>query len=188
MRQPNDDHFICGRRFNSLGARTKTALVCVAIIGALLGTMLGPASAATELQGQPDDIQLRAENASTREVLDALSATFKLTYKLPPNIGRDVTGLYSGTLHQVLARILDGNNYIVKVSDNGVEVVVLGASGATAIAASGQAIARSESTVASSVPPFKPTLPAAVPALPASGPILPTSSPPPPLATYLSAN
>jgi hypothetical protein len=79
----------------------KIGLFCAAIIGALLGTIPGRALAATEVRGQLDDIQLRAiqlraENASTREVLDALSATFKLSYELPPNIGREATGLYSG--------------------------------------------------------------------------------------------
>jgi hypothetical protein len=178
MRQPNDDHFSCERRCNTQCARAKTALLYAAVIGALSAT-LGAASAATEVRGQPDEMQLRAENASTREVLDALSVTFKLTYKLPPNIGRNVTGLYSGTLHQVLGRILDGNDYIVKVSDNGVEVVVLGASAATAIAASGQVIARSENTTAPAVPPSRPT---------ASTPTLPASAAPPPLASYLSVN
>jgi hypothetical protein len=156
------------------------------VIGALLGATLGAASAATEVRGQPAEMQLRAENASTREVLDALSAAFKLSYKLPPNIGRNVTGLYSGTLHQVLGRILDGNDYIVKVSDNGVEVVVLGASAATAIAASGQAIARSENTTAPAVAPSRPT--ASTPTLPAATPTLPASAAPPPLASYLSVN
>jgi hypothetical protein len=197
MRQKNIDHFVCERRCGPLASRAKTAVVCGAASAALLYTMLGPSSAGTEVRGHADDIQLRAENASTGEILNALSAAFKLTYKLPPNIGRNMTGLYSGTLHQVLGRILDGNDYIVKVSNNGIEVVILGASGATAIVASGHAIARSENTIApspsvqSSKPTpsgSKPVVPASGPVLPASGPILPDSPPPPPLATYLSAN
>jgi hypothetical protein len=188
MRQPNNEHFTYGHRCDSLGARAKAAVICAAVIFALLGTVLGPASAATEVRGQPDQMQLRVENASIKEVLDALSATFKLTYKLPPSIGREVSGLYSGTLHQVLARILDGNDYIVKVLDNGIEVVVLGTSGATTIATSGHAVAKSESAVAPSVAASKPTPPASKPIVPASGPTLPASSPPPPLASYLSSN
>ena len=179
--------FSC-RKCNPLGAQAKAAVICAAVIFAQLGTVLGPASAATEVRGQPDQMQLRAENASIKEVLDALSATFKLTYKLPPRIGREVSGLYSGTLHQVLARVIDGNDYIVKVLDNGIEVVVLGTSGAATVATSGHAVARSESAVAPSMPSCKPTPPASKPIVPASGPTLPASSPPPPLARYLSAN
>jgi hypothetical protein len=90
-----------------------------------------------------------------------------------------------------LARILDGTDYIVKVSYNGVEVVVLGASGTSTPAASGPAIARSDITVMPAVvppPPSKSIPPAAGPILPAAGPILPSSAPPPPLAAYLSAD
>src|SRR5262245_29640778 len=110
------------------------------VIGALLSMMPGPASAATQVRGQQDDLRINAENASIREVLDALSVQFKLTYKLPPGIGRNLTGLYSGSLRKALARILDGNDYIVMVSDSGVEVVVLGASGTIATSVANQAI------------------------------------------------
>jgi hypothetical protein len=167
---------------NLPGARKTSAICCVAVIGALLSIMSGPAWSAAEVRGQPDAIQVRAENASTREVLDALSATFKLTYKLPANISREITGLYSGTLHQVLGRILDGNNYIVKVSDNTVEVVILGASGVPAAATSSQVIAKNETPPAPSAPPSNPNVSAS------AAPTLPASSPPPPLATYLSLN
>lgn len=163
MRQRNDDHFICGR--NPLGLRAKTALICVAAIAALLGTTLQPASAATEVQGQLDEMRVRADNASIREVLDALSKKFNLKYGLPPTINRVVSGLYSGTLHQVLARILDGNSYIIKVSDNGTELVVLGKSRATTIVPANQAIAAQETPVAPSVS---------------------ASQPPPPLDSFLS--
>jgi hypothetical protein len=98
-----------------------------------------------------------------------------------------VTGVYSGTLRQVLARILDGNDYIVKVSDSGIEVLVLGASGA-ASAAAGQTVVRSENTAAASLSASAPTLPVSQATLVPSTPTLPASSLPPPLASYLSAN
>ena len=159
MRQPNDDYFICGRKCNPLGSRVIVAFLCAAVSVAVLSTMLGPASAASEVRGRPDDMQLRAENASIREVLDALSADFRVTYRLAPNVSRVVTGLYSGTLNQVLARILDGHDYIVEVSDDGVQIVVLGASGATASAPSGPAIAASPYPVAPKVLASTPTPP-----------------------------
>src|SRR5262245_24620499 len=195
MDQKNSDHFVRERPC-SLMPTGKAIGICGAASAALLCIMFATPLAGTEVRGNPDDLQLRAENASTREILNALSAAFKLTFKLPPNIGRPITGVYSGTLHQVLGRILDGNDYIVKVSNNGTEIVILGASGATAIATSGHAITKSGNAVAPSVQPSsKPTspgpklaVPTSSPVLPPSGPILPDSSPPPPLATYLSVN
>jgi hypothetical protein len=153
-------------------------------MAALLGTSSGSAWAATEVQGQLDEMQLRAENASTREVLEALSATFKLTYKLPPTVDHDLTGLYSGTLPQVLGRILEGNDYIVKVADDAIEIIVLraaGPSGAAAVAASGNAVVARESTVG-------PRVSASLRTPPSPAPIVTTSSSLPPLASYLSGN
>ena len=41
----------------------------------------------------------------------------------------NLTGLYSGTLNQVLARVLDGNDFVVEISGDGVNIVVIGTSG-----------------------------------------------------------
>jgi len=84
------------------------------IVAMLLGSSLVPARAGTEVVGQLDAMQLRAEHASTSEVLAALAASFKLTYRLPPNINRNLNGLYSGSLRSVLARVLDGTDYFIK--------------------------------------------------------------------------
>jgi hypothetical protein len=181
MRRLNDQNVNWGRRCSPLSARARSAVLGMAGIAALLGTISGSARAATEVQGQPDEMQLRAENASTKEVLEALSATFKLTYKLPPTIGRDLTGLYSGTLPQVLGRILEGSDYIVKVAGDGIEIIVLRASGAAAVATSGNAVAARENTVAPRVSPSARTPPSPVPMVTASSPL-------PPLASYLSGN
>jgi hypothetical protein len=181
VHQPNDDHFVGVVRRDPFGPRANSALTAVAVIGVLLSMPLGSASAATQVRGQQDDLQIDTQNASIREVLDALSAKFKLTYKLPPGIGRSLTGLYSGTLYRALARILDGNDYFLEVSDGGVKVVVLGASGTIATPAISQAVAVSENTIA----PLAPSTPVGAPTpVPAAS----KSSSPPPLSNYLSAS
>ena len=117
-------------------------------------------------------------------MLKALSASFKLTYTLPPTIDRALTGLYSGTLPQVLGRILEGSDYIVKVADDGIEIIVLraaGASGAAAVAASGNTVVVRENMVV-------PRVSASVRTPPSPVPIVTASSPLPPLASYLSGN
>jgi hypothetical protein len=126
MHQPYD-HCISRGKGDPLGWRV-TVAIWPAVIVALLSATLGPASGETRVQGQPDDMFLQAENASIGEVLAALSAEFKLTYKLASNPGRTVTGIYSGTLQQVLVRVLDSHDYFIKNLDDSVEIVVLGAS------------------------------------------------------------
>jgi len=187
------DQSICQRRQRA-GSRARMALVWAAVTGTVLRLALGPASASTEVEGQRENVKLRTENASIREVLDALSATFKLTYKLAPNVLRNLTGLYSGTLNQVLARVLDGNDFVVEISGDGVNIVVIGTSGMSGRNSPGPAIAAASAILpagdaaAPTGPASKPALPASKPTLQAASPSLPSSKPVPPLTSYLSTN
>ncbi len=108
------DHCISARRHNSFGARLMMALTWRAMIAVLVSTMQAPASAKTEVEGRSDAVRLSAEDASVNEVLAALSARFNLTYTPAP---------------EVLARILDGYDYVANFSVNGSELKVLGRSG-----------------------------------------------------------
>jgi hypothetical protein len=111
-------------------------------------------------------VEFRADHTSTSQALAALAASIKLTYKLPSDLDRDLNGRYSGRLHAVLARILDGTDYFVKNSGDGVEVIVLGVLGTSA--ASTMASSSAASTLA--------------------GPPNLTVSSPPPLASFLTDN
>src|SRR5262245_31506930 len=135
---------------------------------------LGLASAATQLTGQQDELKITATNASVREILESLSSKFNLTYRLPPGVSGELTGQYSGTLNQVLARILDGNDYILEISDSAATILVLGPSGTAPLSTQ-------PALNAIALTPPKLTLgPTPVPAA--------AKSPPPPLSNYLSAN
>jgi len=84
-----------------------------------------PASAATDIEGSPDEVVLRVQNAPIADVLAALAARFKLTYRAPPNLTRQLSGRYSGSLSQVLVRILDDVDYVVDNSNDGIKLVIL---------------------------------------------------------------
>jgi hypothetical protein len=163
VRKLTDRDFTCQRPCSLLGARLKLAAIGGALISVLLGSNLVPAEAGTEVLGQPDALQFRAEHASTSEVLAALAASFKLTYKLPPNIDRELNFQYSGSLRGLLARILDGTDHFVRNSGDGIDVIVLRASGSSSM---------SVNAVSSN----------------AIAPKLTASLPPPPLASYLKDN
>jgi hypothetical protein len=150
-------------------------MIVAALVGFHLNFMDASVLAATDVRGPPDDIRLGAQNASIREVLDTLAASYKLIYKLPANVRADLTIQCSGTLRQILERVLDGNDYVLKVSEDGIEVVVLGASGAAAIAAAGPVITVNKNTDASTPSSAK-----------VSGPVQPQAKAPPPLTNYLS--
>jgi hypothetical protein len=178
MRQSGDDHRINAERGQR--RRFNFRLVSAIVIGAL-SSMLNAASAATQVSGAQDDLQIQVQNASIREVFDAMSAKLHLTYKIPRNIGVDheLTGVYSGTISQVLARILDDNDYVVEKSNQGYKVVVFRRSGTIVKHSASQAVVSESAAVPSEV--SKPVA--------ARPPIVPSSSPsPPPLSSYVSAN
>jgi hypothetical protein len=159
MRRKHGDPFI-GRLERKVGNVPLTEAVFYAAVG--LSVALRPALATTEIQGQADDLLVRVENASISEVLDELSAQFNLSYNRSSNLNHVLTGNYSGSLQQVLARVLVGYDYVVTNSDEAVRVVIVNAmSAATPTAAT---LASSEangvqqpptpSTAAKPVPPL----------------------------------
>ncbi len=56
-------------------------------------------------------------------------ASFGLRYRSTAPLGRRITGTYEGSLQRVVASLLDGYDFVVKTSTEGVEVVVYRAAG-----------------------------------------------------------
>jgi hypothetical protein len=94
--------------------------------------MPAQSSAKIEIEGQSDALRLTAEDASIDEVLAALSAKCNLTYSSEPELDRIVVGSYSGTLQQVVGRILEGYDYVVNVSVERIELKILSRSASVA--------------------------------------------------------
>jgi hypothetical protein len=167
-------------------ARTLSAFVA---LSCLLNA--GPAFALTDIQGAADNLRVKAEDATIVEILGALSGRFKFTYTVRSHSGRTLNGTYSGTLSETLARVLDGNDYIVASSVNSLDIVVLGPSNATTGVAQlpqrGQ-ITSTPATAASSSPASTPASSSPAAAV-NPNPSQPTLSPPspPPLSSYIPA-
>jgi len=173
MGKLKDRHITWRRPCRPLAERTKLAGTSGALIAVLIGSNLAPAGAGTEVLGQIDALQFRAENASTSEMLEALATSFKLTYKLPPNIGRNFNGLYSGSLRRVLARVLYDTDYIIKSSGDRIEVIVFRASGSSDSSAGPVSSNAKEASEIIAPPSARP---------------IARPPPPPPLASYLTDN
>jgi hypothetical protein len=93
-----------------------------------------------------------------------------------------LTGRYSGSLKEVLGRILDGNDYIVEVSEDAVRIVVL----APAASARAAVVPASAPTDVQRAPAAVPPQPVATPApTPSVQPVARTPSVPS-LASYLT--
>jgi len=173
-------------RTGDRGSR-KASLSRFCLIGLALVFTSVPAMAGTEVKGQADEFELRTDSSSTREALDALARAFGITYQLPPEASRELNGRYVGTLSKVLGRILEGTDYVLNPYGDRLEVVVLGKSGATGLAAP----AKAGPITVNPAPPVQgkvsPTVSLPFPA-PLPVPAVPTLSTtiPPPLASYLN--
>ena len=124
-----------------------------------------PVSATTQIDGAVDNVRVNARDATIVEILNALKSRFKLTYQAHSYDPQPLTGIYSGTLRAALGQILEGNNYVLKSSDDCLELVIFGASGQVSAAVAGSA--------PGAAPNPNPSL---------------SGSPPPPLSTFVSQN
>src|SRR5581483_1378692 len=84
--------------------------------------------------GAVDDLRVEARQATVSEILSALRKDFGLRYRSGINLDARVDGSYSGSLKQVLARLLDGYSYVIKNNGSAIEIVVIGRRGDRAIA------------------------------------------------------
>lgn len=107
---------------DSIFARKLAAFGVAAIVAISAQTAL----AEVRVSGKPDAIVIEARDASVEEVLAALRTSFKLQYRLFVPLDRPLTGTYSGPLPRILARLLEGQNYVLQSTPTGGELVVLG--------------------------------------------------------------
>jgi hypothetical protein len=84
------------------------------------------ARAEARVSGEPDAVLIEARDAAVDEVMVALSTTFGLQYRSPASLSRRVTGTYEGSLQRVVARLLDGYDFVMKTDSGNVEVWVYG--------------------------------------------------------------
>src|ERR1035441_4620638 len=99
--------------------------VSISIVGAFLALFQShPLWAEVRVQGPVEDIRLEARDATVEEILAALRARFELHYR-GTTLNRRVTANYEGPLRRILARVLDGYDYVVKTNGANIEVIVL---------------------------------------------------------------
>jgi hypothetical protein len=92
------------------------------------------AFAETRVSGTAQAVRLETHDATVGEALAALGATLGLRYSTTSlALNRRVSGVYVGSLGHVVSRLLEGSNFVLKTSPQGVEVVVILDSGATGV-------------------------------------------------------
>ncbi len=85
----------------------------------------GAARAQVVVDGRPDAVHVEARDVTLREVFDALQAKFNLRYRTDDALDVHKTGIFDGPLQRVTARFLDGYDFAMKVTPQGIDVLVL---------------------------------------------------------------
>jgi hypothetical protein len=111
-------HITARQRRRLLGAAT--ALTC------WLGTA---ASAEVRVAGDLNALRVSASGDTLSEVLSAFGTLFPVKYRTSLPLTAEINGAYSGSLSQVVSRLLDGYNYVIKKDQGLTEILVFGKKG-----------------------------------------------------------
>jgi hypothetical protein len=97
--------------------------------------LFSPVSAEVRVSGTGQAVRLETQDATVGEAMAALSMALGLRYSsASPALNRRISGVYIGSLGHVVSRLLEGSNFVVKTSPQGVEVVAIMDSGPTTVA------------------------------------------------------
>jgi hypothetical protein len=101
-------------------------LVTAAVAAWCLGC--GPSAAEVSVSGTRDRMVLQTTDATTADILAALHSAFGLEVKFKGATARRFTGVYSGSIRQVLSRLLAGDDYILRSGSEGMSILLVGRS------------------------------------------------------------
>ena len=118
---------------NALPSRALALRRGLAAAAVALGTLAacggGAAHAQVRAEGRPDVVHLEVSGAPLGDVLEVLQTKFNLRYRTSDALDQPVTGTFNGPLQRITARLLEGYDFAMKVTPEGVDVLVLGQSG-----------------------------------------------------------
>jgi|SRR6266446_456655 hypothetical protein len=91
------------------------------------------ACAEVHVEGSPTAVRVTTGEDAIADVLSAFAATFNVQYRTAIPLDAAANKTYSGSFGQVISRLLDGYNYVIKKDQETIEIVVFGRRGEVAI-------------------------------------------------------
>jgi hypothetical protein len=96
---------------------------------AMLAATTAAAHADVRVNGNVIALTIEASESHVAEVLSALGPTLQVRVSTEIPLDRRINGSYTGSLRQVLSRVLEGYNYVLKRRDTVTEVIIVGLPG-----------------------------------------------------------
>lgn len=107
-------------------ARSRQQLSVVTAVAICLAGAPASAFFAPQVSGSSSAVRINAQNSPIEDVLSALGQKFDLQFQSSINLDKQLTGTYRGSLLQVVSRLLEGYDFIIKSSKDGLNITVLG--------------------------------------------------------------
>jgi len=119
---------------HAIGSRR--LVLAVLSVAVTLGASALGSRAEVSIRGDRAVVHVEASKARLFEVLSALESAFPIRHRTSVPLDRSISGTYRGSVRVVLARLLDGFNYYIAETAEGVmEITVVGRPGAEVVAA-----------------------------------------------------
>jgi hypothetical protein len=95
----------------------------------LLGILVTGARAEVIIEGTPAALLVTTTKDAISDVMSALASTFNVRYRTSIRLDAAAGSKYSGSLGEVIGRLLDGYSYVIRKDQDVFEVVVVGSNG-----------------------------------------------------------
>jgi hypothetical protein len=79
------------------------------------------------VSGSDHNLMIEVRDTSLQDVLTALGAKFDLRFRGLSSLDRRIEGTYRGSLREVITRLLDRYDYVLKTNGARIEVIILDA-------------------------------------------------------------
>ena len=103
--------------------RRKSLIVAMASM--ILLASGGAGLAQVRVDGKPEMVHVEASDVTLQEILAALHDKFDLSYRSDDRLETRKTGVFDGPLQRVVGRILEGYDFAIKITPQGIDVLVL---------------------------------------------------------------
>jgi hypothetical protein len=104
-----------------------------ALPGILACVLVATARAEVHIDGTPAAVRITTSEDKIADVLAAVATTFNARYRTAIPLDARANATYSGSFGQVISRLLDGYNYVIKREQDTIEIAVFGTRGEVAI-------------------------------------------------------
>jgi hypothetical protein len=91
--------------------------------------------AEVKIEGSLAEVRITTDKEAISEVLSAFGGAFEVRYRTAIALDAAAGTAYSGSFGQVISRLLDGYNYIIKKDQETIEIVIFGRRGELTIPA-----------------------------------------------------